>query len=320
MISIAMTTFNGEKYLKEQVDSILNQTITDFELIICDDCSTDSTFQILQEYTENDSRIKLYQNEKNLGFKKNFEKAISLCSGDYIALSDQDDVWSNTHLELLLNNIENSVLICANAMIIDGKNEKIGYMKQSDFFVPADSDMQFLQLMHCNVAQGCTILFKRELVDKVIPIPDEHKYHDYWIAVVASILGKITYIPDAVVFYRQHECTVTANSNVRFLTRVKNVFSSNLAEHYFNLKCWHSSLSKVHLSDVKTSFFINSIKYFDCFLENHKANAIRYFLKNYKYMYATSSYRLLLVRFLKNFLFYKNSQNISSCLQERVYD
>ena len=93
MISIAMATFNGEKYLREQIDSILAQTHQNFELVICDDCSTDGTAGILREYETQDSRIRVYVNERNIGFKKKFERAISLCKGEYIALSDQDDVW-----------------------------------------------------------------------------------------------------------------------------------------------------------------------------------------------------------------------------------
>ena len=88
MISVAMATYNGERYLPVQLDSILNQTIQDFEIVICDDCSRDNTRKILEDYAKLDSRIKVYLNETNLGFKKNFEKAISLCSGDYVALSD----------------------------------------------------------------------------------------------------------------------------------------------------------------------------------------------------------------------------------------
>lgn len=79
MIDIAMTTYNGEKYLKEQIDSILNQTVSDFELIVCDDGSTDSTIDILNEYSKKDSRVHIFQNKNNLGVIKNFEKAIRIC-------------------------------------------------------------------------------------------------------------------------------------------------------------------------------------------------------------------------------------------------
>ena len=103
MIGIAMTTYNGEKYLKEQIDSILNQTVSDFELIVCDDVSSDSTMDILNDYAEKDDRIHVFRNEENLGFLKNFEKAIRICldrSAEYVALADQDDIWTENHLEV----------------------------------------------------------------------------------------------------------------------------------------------------------------------------------------------------------------------------
>ena len=125
MISIAMATYNGEKYLREQIDSILNQTIQDFELIVCDDCSTDTTWNILQDYQSQDRRIKCYRNEENLGFKKNFEKAIGLCTGEYIALSDQDDIWLPEHLEKLVNIIGNADLACGTELLFSDTTNKM---------------------------------------------------------------------------------------------------------------------------------------------------------------------------------------------------
>ena len=97
MISVALACYNGENFIYEQIQSIINQTITDLEIIICDDKSTDNTIDIIHNIK--DKRIKLYQNNIQLGVVKNFEKAISLCNGEYIALSDQDDVWVEKKLE-----------------------------------------------------------------------------------------------------------------------------------------------------------------------------------------------------------------------------
>lgn len=108
-----MTTYNGVKYLREQIESILSQTYKDFELIICDDCSKDSTVSILKKYQNKDSRVKYFINESNLGFKKNFEKAISLCSGEYVAFSDQDDIWLPEKLEESITHIGNNNLLCS---------------------------------------------------------------------------------------------------------------------------------------------------------------------------------------------------------------
>ena len=125
MISIAMATYNGEKYLREQLDSILKQTYSDFELIICDDCSKDATWEILEKYAQNDQRIRIYKNKQNLGFKRNFEKAISLCKGKFIALSDQDDIWENNHLSTLNERIGNYSMAVGNCQMIDSNGNKL---------------------------------------------------------------------------------------------------------------------------------------------------------------------------------------------------
>ena len=99
-LSVALCTFNGEIFLKEQLDSILNQSINIDEIIVCDDQSTDNTKQILESYKkDNPDLFKIYYNEKNLRSNKNFEKAIKLTSGDYIFLSDQDDIWKENKVE-----------------------------------------------------------------------------------------------------------------------------------------------------------------------------------------------------------------------------
>ena len=141
MISIAMATYNGEKFICEQLDSIMAQTITDWELIVCDDVSTDSTIAILEEYAKKDGRILIHKNKVNLGFKRNFEKAISLCSGDYIALCDQDDIWYPKHLEILYNQIGNYSLSIGNSDIVDTNNVFLNKtMSDTDHihFIPKD--------------------------------------------------------------------------------------------------------------------------------------------------------------------------------------
>lgn len=158
MISIVMATYNGEKYLREQVDSILAQTYQNFELIVCDDCSTDSTVRILQENEKQDGRIKVFVNEKNLGFKKNFEKAISLCKGEYIALSDQDDIWLPEHLQVLIENIGDKDLIGADSLLVDENNNEMGMtflesIKRNKNIPRCNCDFFFL-ILHQNIFRG----------------------------------------------------------------------------------------------------------------------------------------------------------------------
>ncbi len=105
LVSVAMCTYNGERFLAQQLDSIINQTYTNIEIVICDDGSTDKTIQMIQEYQKKFATIKLYQNKTNLGFVQNFAKAISLTTGDYVATSDQDDIWLKNKIEILEVNL-----------------------------------------------------------------------------------------------------------------------------------------------------------------------------------------------------------------------
>lgn len=213
MISIAMATYNGEKYLCEQLDSILAQTVQDFELIVCDDCSTDSTVQILREYEKADSRIKVFVNEKNLGFKKNFEKAAGLCKGEFIAFSDQDDIWLPEHLEKLLSLIGTHDVACGNALVIDGSGiatEK--KLNELDGFYFFDSENILLKMMFReNCFQGASMLIKSDFLRTSFPIPDRIKYHDSWLAYCACFEQGIMYTFNVITKYRLHGNNVTHN-------------------------------------------------------------------------------------------------------------
>ena len=168
MVSIAMATYNGAKYLREQLDSICAQTINDYELIVCDDCSTDDTYAILKEYALKDARIRVYKNEVNLGFKKNFEKAISLCKGEYIALSDQDDIWYNNHLEILLNNIGDNILACADEELVDYSGHYLGMTvgKQLRLTRIPSASIAFAKTYFCyrSAFMGACMLMKKKIV------------------------------------------------------------------------------------------------------------------------------------------------------------
>jgi len=210
LVSIAMSTYNGEAFLKEQLDSILNQTYKNLEIIISDDSSTDNTVEIIKEYQNKDSRIILSQNEKNIGFVKNFEKAISLCSGEYIALCDQDDIWKINKIEFFLSQIKENVLIYSNAIIIDENSKETG----NNFILKSNirkwnSNISFLLY---NVISGNTMMFKKELLKYILPFPPNIKYHDFWIAFVASTYGTINYTDEPMTFYRRHNEQVTCST------------------------------------------------------------------------------------------------------------
>ena len=227
-ISVAMATYNGAKYIREQLDSVLCQSIPDFELVICDDCSTDNTFTILQEYANRDPRISVYRNENNLGFKMNFEKIIQLTKGDFVALCDQDDVWTNNHLEVLLNGIGDKMISAGNSDLIDTNGNKIGLtLKQLEAFgnFPKDDLSRALSfILFRNPIQGAAMLVKRGFFDKALPIPDGVDYHDAWFSVFSCFCGGMSYVDEVVNGYRMHENNVTghrvqAKSRFRHLLR-----------------------------------------------------------------------------------------------------
>lgn len=213
MISIAMATYNGAKYIPEQLDSILGQTFQNFELIICDDCSSDGSTEILDRYSSNDSRIKVFKNKKNIGFKKNFEKAISLCSGEYIALSDQDDIWMPDHLDFLYHLIGDKMIACGNAEMIDANGESLGLtLQELESFnnVPKDN-MQLASsiVFFRNPFQGASMMIRKCFLDYALPIPDSIKYHDSWFSNLGCFCGGIIYTEKILNRYRMHGKNVT---------------------------------------------------------------------------------------------------------------
>lgn len=208
MISIALATYNGEEFLREQLDSVLNQTFQDFEIIVCDDCSTDHTLAILEEYKKRDARITVYQNDYNLGYIKNFEKAIRYCNGEYIALCDQDDRWVPEHLSILLNIIGDKPIACGNARFINkyGNSLHSTLIDRDNLVIPLKSgiDLLYRLFFYRNTFQGASMLINRKFLEVALPIPEVAKYHDLWFSILSCMYGGIAFTSEIVNEYRQH--------------------------------------------------------------------------------------------------------------------
>jgi len=226
-ISIILPTYNGAHYICQQIDSILSQTIGDFELLISDDASSDQTCEILDDYASKDPRIKIKKQGRNLGFKRNFEFLLQESTGRYIALADQDDIWMPNHIEFLLKNIGSSLCACGNAELVDKHGRSMGKTMKDDAgieFVPSDMESQFHHLLYNNFVQGCTALISRKLVDLALPIPNNVRFHDYWLASVATLFSPIVYVDEILVQYRQHTMNVIGSEGTllsRMLKRGK---------------------------------------------------------------------------------------------------
>ena len=305
-ISIAMAVYNGEQFLQEQVDSILRQTISNFELVICDDNSTDGSWAILQQYANSDSRIRLFRNEHNLGFIKNFEGAILLCKGNYIALSDQDDVWTENHLELLYKSIGNKSLVCGNALIVDkdlkSLNMTTRYQQGLDWIPQDDFNKAKSILFFRNPYFGCLTLFERSLVDRILPIPEGCNYHDSWIAFIACLNRGINYIDDIILYYRRTGENVTKLYNTRIhkyrvwrcclIPEDREVFvSSAIKDNRMQLSSRKNSLQR-YLFILRK---IQALQKYDTFKRRiNKLWCMLFLLKHYNSIYSVSINKRLL--------------------------
>ena len=205
-ISVVMCTYNGAKYLQEQLDSILNQTYPIQEIIIVDDASTDNTRDIIIANSLIHSRIKYNFNEHNIGFTKNFEKALSLAENDFIAISDQDDFWINTKVEKMMGAWnDHSLLVYCDSVRFKGNPPKKFAANKKNRKIHGNNP--FLLSMY-NTASGHAMILKKELLQKVFPIPKD-VFYDWWIAIVACCNGGIVFVPEILVLQRAHDNNVT---------------------------------------------------------------------------------------------------------------
>ncbi len=266
-VDILLATYNGEKYIKEQIDSILNQTYKNISLIISDDSSTDNTANILKEYEKNDKRITLFLQKKNLGSNKNFEFLLSKISNDYYMFSDQDDVWNKDKVEICINEVlkNNADLVFTDLEIVDENlkvlNKSFNRKKRLIRKIMKYNDYRLEYLYNC--VTGCTMMAKSSNLVDILPFPgNKDILHDYWIALISSITGKICYIDKATIKYRQHE------KNQVGTKRYTSKFDK------FNEK--RNYIIDLKINKFKT--YIENDKYFDDNLKKLNKFALNYFL------------------------------------------
>ena len=225
LISVALCTYNGQEFLSEQLSSILSQSYDHLEVIVCDDGSTDRTIQIVKDFAAKDPRLRLYQNAKTLGFNKNFEKAISLTSGEFIAISDQDDIWEVDKIQRLYDNIQTNLLIFSNSSLMDDSGMLLGDQLLSNFSL---QDKSFKAYLLHNYTTGHTCLFRREYIDFILPLPAVG-YYDWWMGFVALYHQKITFLDQPLTRHRVHAGSViqTVFSDEK-ATSQKDLFNTEL--------------------------------------------------------------------------------------------
>ena len=200
MISVCLATYNGEKYIIEQLTSILVQLSDNDEVIISDDHSTDNTIPLIQSL--NDPRVKIFINELGQGYTRNFENAINNASGDIIFLSDQDDVWIENKVKLMSEKLQSHDLVISDALISDSNlTPTLG-----SHFKVHGTKSGFLNNWLKTRYIGACMAFRREMLSKLLPFPSQSKWcaHDYWIANVGELYYKVELIDTPLIKYRRH--------------------------------------------------------------------------------------------------------------------
>jgi len=204
-VSIAMATFNGAKYIKEQIESIVSQLAIDDELIISDDGSTDGTLDIIHGFLA-DNRVKLYEGPSK-GVVKNFENAIAKTTKEIIILSDQDDVWLPTRVETIKEKFSDPSisLLITNAKCVDANLNAL-YDTKAKHLWRKGIVSNFIK----NTYVGSRMAFREELKRVILPFPPKLPMHDMWIGLLVELKKKrIAYVDEELMLYRRHENTVT---------------------------------------------------------------------------------------------------------------
>ncbi|NLK99125.1 MAG: glycosyltransferase family 2 protein [Clostridiales bacterium] len=258
-VSIVMTTYNGEKYLEEQLDSILKSTYKDFDLYIVDDGSKDKTMEILERYKEmHPHKINISQNETNLGVTLNFLNAINKTTSEYIMLCDQDDVWKMDKIARTLKRVkqmelqfgkELPIAVFTDAFVVD---DKLNMLHES-FFRSGRLNPGLIDLPHLlmeNKLIGCTIMINQSIrrVLQSAPLPKRARFHDGWLGLIAASTGKIGYIKEPTLYYRQHSSNLVGNQG----------FISYVISRITNIKKQKRALSELYIqADEFVSLYHN---------------------------------------------------------------
>ncbi|MCX5847576.1 MAG: glycosyltransferase family 2 protein [Deltaproteobacteria bacterium] len=276
-INILMATFNGGRYLSEQLDSLLEQTYEYWTLYIRDDGSSDDSMKIVKSYSKRDKRIQLLPSSgQNVGACQNFAQLMENTDGPYVMFCDQDDIWLPDKTETTLKVMKDSekrfgtgmpILVHTDCAVVNSSCQVIhpSFMRYQKMNHVDDNPLRILLTQ--NFVTGCTVMINRALLSKCLPVPNTALMYDWWIALVAAALGKLVFIPHSTLLYRQHTDNVAGAKKIisrRNLRRLVNF--EELDKSMIKLMLQNCALLK-HINsqnDVKNNYmleeFISSIK------------------------------------------------------------
>lgn len=220
MNSVCMATYNGGRYIEEQIRSILPQLSQNDEIVVSDDHSMDDTVDILKKI--NDDRIKIYSNPGERGYAGNFENALHHAKGDIIFLSDQDDVWMDGKVDAVAEQLVIHDFIVTDAEIVDGDMN----MLYPSHFQYTSVKKGFLRNFWKTRYIGACMAFKRRVLEKALPFPKNHALcaHDYWLAIVAELYFDVSLIEKTFLKYRRHSGNASSGGLVKSNASIRRKF------------------------------------------------------------------------------------------------
>ena len=219
-ISVCLATFNGDRFLEEQISSILHQLSNCDELIISDDGSTDKSIDIINGF--NDGRIKLLHNQNSRGVNANFNNALMNATGDYVFLADQDDIWLDDKVKTCIRELQCYDCVIHDAYVVD-ENKKV---LADSFFKLRRSGKGFWKNIYANTYLGCCMAFRKEILQDILPIPiTKAFYHDDWIGSIADVKYRLGFIPFKGILFRRYgnnTSSTAGKSKFSFMQKIKN--------------------------------------------------------------------------------------------------
>jgi glycosyltransferase involved in cell wall biosynthesis len=267
-ISIAMCSYNGEKYLQEQLDSIAGQSRLPDELVVCDDNSSDQSIVILEGFsTSSPFPVRIVRNDENIGSTKNFEKTITLCNSDIIALSDQDDIWHKDKLKLIEEVFISSKrigVVFSNGKIVSEDLLSLGYSLWDTFNFKKKDKTRFLNgktfeiILNHNVITGATMAFHSDLRNKILPISPIW-VHDSWIAFLSTLISEIKFIDKELVDYRQHKNQQIGGLEMNIADKI--FFSHSVTNYNLQILQYKQIIEHILNHDFESKHKITSIIY-----------------------------------------------------------
>jgi len=281
-VSIVLSSYNGEKFIQAQIASILAQSHSNFELIIIDDASSDATLALITAVAKTDSRITIISNTQNHGPRYCFFKGIQLATGDYIALADQDDIWIEDKLAILIQHAskdQDALLLYSNSRYMDESGQLLARHLHHDINPFSGADNRFV-LIH-NVAWGHSLFIKKVLKEYLLNWPPNFN-HDKWICFVALSHGRIQYIEQPLQYYRWHTNNLTISSPANPLSSNPKIKEGTLTE-------WIEAILQHKLSK-NNAFFVEMKRLSD---GNHSWQYFFWLLKHRTVIFRPSKKSLL---------------------------